>query len=366
MVKLNVCWISNIPSPYKTALMNLLGEKCNLTALYEKHREHDREDNWYDRSFLTFTGIYLNRKNFRRIIREKANTCDCLINSDYSNPYAMYAVEQFRRQKKTVFLQADGGLVIPRGPVDYIISKVMKRCDRYISPGKETDNYFAYYGIPKDRISHYRFSCMTQKELECAADCRLKKVHYRESLGIKENHVLLSVGQQIPRKGYDILVQALDGMGLDVGAYIIGGDPEDLVMAYVTEHQLSNVHFIPFMDKKQLSEYYAAADIFVMPTRYDIWGLVINEAMAFGLPVVSTDRCVAAMEFQKQFENVLIVSSENVEELRNAIRKLVQDSKLAEELGKRSQRGIRDYSLEHMRDDLISILTRETVVTKAG
>ena len=49
--------------------------------------------------------------------------------------------------------------------------------------------------------------------------------------------------------------------------------------------------------------YYQAADMLVFPTREDIWGLVINEAMANGLPTVSTDKCVAALEMIKQGEN---------------------------------------------------------------
>ena len=50
------------------------------------------------------------------------------------------------------------------------------------------------------------------------------------------------------------------------------------------------------MSKSDLREFYLASDVFALPTRSDVWGLVINEAMACGLPVVTTDRCVAGME----------------------------------------------------------------------
>ncbi|MCR5449563.1 MAG: glycosyltransferase family 4 protein [Solobacterium sp.] len=358
MKKLKVCWISNIPSPYKTAVMNLLGEKCELAALYEKQAESDRETAWYDRSFRNYTGLYLNRQNFRRIIQDMAASCDCLINSDYSNPYAIYAAEQFRKRKKRVFLQADGGLAVPRGPLDLVISMVMKRCSGYISPGSETDRYFAYYNIDTDKIDHYRFSCMSREEMQKADDMRKRKDEFREKNGIREPYMILSVGQQIPRKGYDILAEALNGIGRDCGVYIIGGEPEEHVLAYVKEHQLDSVHFIPFMEKEKLMEYYAAADLFVLPTRYDIWGLVINEAMAYGLPVISTDRCVAAVEFRNLYDNALIVPAENADELRKAIMTLMDDPHLAAQLGERSINGIQGYTLENMRDDLISILEK--------
>lgn len=360
MKKLKVCWISNIPSPYKTAVMNLIGEKIHLTALYEKQGESDREDSWYDRSFENFTGIYLTKENYKQVIRDEAEKCDCLINSDYSNPWAMYAVEQFRRRKKTVFLQADGGLAIPRGPMDFVISHVMKRCGRYISPGTETDKYFAYYKISGDKIDHYRFSCMTEDEIKKASGMIQHKAAYREKNGITEPFVILSVGQQIPRKGYDILMQALNGIEEKIGVYIIGGEPEEHVLSYVKEHEMDYVHFIPFMDKEHLSEYYAVSDVFVLPTRYDIWGLVINEAMAYGLPIISTDKCVAAMEFQNLCENALIVPAEDPDTLRSAIQILLKNPDMAEEFGKKSLDKIREYTLENMRDDLISILEQHT------
>ncbi|HAE17255.1 MAG TPA: hypothetical protein DCG51_12005 [Erysipelotrichaceae bacterium] len=356
MKRLKVCWISNIPSPYKTAVMNLVGTETDLIALYEKHGESDREDSWYDRSFHSFTGIYLTKRNAKRIIKDQAEQCDCLINSDYSNPYAMYAVECFRRQKKTVFMQADGGLAMPRGPVDFVISQVMKRCDRYISPGSETDKYYAYYHIPQDRISHYRFACMSAEEIRRAGMMREQKEQYRQKLGFSNQHVLLSVGQQIPRKGYDILVQAMNGITEDIGVYIVGGEPEEHVLQYVKDNHLDNIRFIPFLNKEQLAEYYAAADCFVLPTRYDIWGLVINEAMAYGLPVISTDRCVAAVQFNEQCGNALIVPAEDVTSLREAIKELYHDSERSEKLSAASLTGIQDWSLENMKDDLIKIL----------
>ncbi|MDO5122822.1 MAG: glycosyltransferase family 4 protein, partial [Erysipelotrichaceae bacterium] len=148
----------------------------------------------------------------------------------------------------------------------------------------------------------------------------------------------------------------MNGITEDIGVYIVGGEPEEHVLQYVKDNPLDNIRFIPFLNKEQLAEYYAAADCFVLPTRYDIWGLVINEAMAYGLPVISTDRCVAAVQFNEQCGNALIVPAEDVTSLREAIMKLYQDEALSQKLQAGSLAGIRDWSLENMKDDLISIL----------
>ena len=74
------------------------------------------------------------------------------------------------------------------------------------------------------------------------------------------------------------------------------------------------------MKKPELATYYQAADLFVFPTREDIWGLVINEALSFGLPVITTRKCVAGVEMIKEGVNGSIVSEDNVEQLECKIK----------------------------------------------
>ena len=64
-----------------------------------------------------------------------------------------------------------------------------------------------------------------------------------------------------------------------------------------------------------------AADAFVLPTREDIWGLVINEAMAYGLPVVTTDRCNAGLELIKNNVNGYVVHVDDKGELAKKLQK---------------------------------------------
>ena len=97
----------------------------------------------------------------------------------------------------------------------------------------------------------------------------------------------------------------------------MGGNPTEEYLQMRKMWNLNNVHFLPFMEKNELEAYYQATDIFVLFTREDIWGLVINEAMANGLPVISTDKCIAAMELVKRDINGIIVPSENLEEMTN-------------------------------------------------
>ena len=93
------------------------------------------------------------------------------------------------------------------------------------------------------------------------------------------------------------------------------------------------------------------ADLFVFPTREDIWGLVINEAMAYGLPIITTDKCNAGAELIDG--NGILVKSESPEDLANGIDNLINDNN--ELLARRSLEIIRGYSLEAMADRHINI-----------
>ncbi|MBP3890749.1 MAG: glycosyltransferase family 4 protein [Solobacterium sp.] len=353
---IKVCWISNAPSPYKVAFMNELGKQVELTCLFEMHAEKDRNASWYDYDALNFNAIYLDDGDGRKHINHCAKECDVLINSDYSKPACRFAVRAFHQQQKKTILHADGGLVKERGLFDKIISHVMRRNDAFMSSGKEVNRYFEYYGVKPELIHNYRFASTNQMGMEENYQLHQNQELYRNELQMKEETVLLSIGSPIPRKGFDILVRAMKDIPSHVGLYIIGGEPQKEVAAYVQDNALTNIHFLPFFDWEMLKKYYAAADLFVLPTRYDIWGLVINEAMSFGLPFISTDHCVAAKEFVGKDECGKIVPIEDVNALKEAIEGLVSDPNKRKEMGEKGYQIIRDYTYENMVEDFVKIL----------
>lgn len=134
------------------------------------------------------------------------------------------------------------------------------------------------------------------------------KLFIKKELNITEDIVILFSGQFIPRKGIDILLKGSTNLPENVGVYIVGGKPCLEYLSLVDELQLKNIHFIDFKTPIELSNYYQAADIYVLPTREDIWGLVINEAMAYGLPVITTTNCLSGTELIEMVRMVFSLS----------------------------------------------------------
>jgi glycosyltransferase involved in cell wall biosynthesis len=171
--------------------------------------------------------------------------------------------------------------------------------------------------------------------------------------------VAITVGQFIYRKGFDVLLRAWAKVDSEYELYIIGAQPTAEYKGIREKLQLSNVHFEGFKTKEELKCYYQAADLFVFPTREDIWGLVVNEAMSNGLPVITTDKCVAGLELIENGKNGYIVPANNDEELANKIIEIMQNDAEREEMAQYSLEKIRNYTIESMADAHLKALKSE-------
>ena len=105
-------------------------------------------------------------------------------------------------------------------------------------------------------------------------------------------------------------------------------------------------------------KYYHAADCFVLATRGDTWGLVINESMAAGLPVITTKKCVAGCCLIEDDVNGYLVEADNVEELAQAICKLHHDEATRFLMGRNNLEKISKYTIENMALQIFNALVR--------
>ena len=112
------------------------------------------------------------------------------------------------------------------------------------------------------------------------------------------------------------------------------------------------------MKKDELKKYYLASDVFAFPTREDIWGLVINEALAAGLPVVSTNRCMAALEMVKNSKNGYIVDVENEVQLADKINEILNDSELRKKMSENSLKMAEKYTIDETAQVFADVFNR--------
>lgn len=354
---MKVLFVTNVPSPYRVKFFNELGKSCELTVLFEKRTSDERDASWKEYTFDTFNGVFLNGKSISAdmaycpevVNYVKVQKWDAVICSDFLSPTGMKLTGYLKRRHIPYILESDGGFASP----DSFLKKALKKkaicgADLYLSTGMGHDDYYASYGAPRKKIVRYPFSSVSDKEILSAPVSVEDKKALREKLRITEQQVILAVGQFIPRKGFDILLNAANNITSGIGIYFVGGRPTEEYVQLKEKHHLENVHFVGFKKPDELKEYYMAADVFVLPTREDIWGLVINEAMAFGLPIVTTNRCLAGVELVKDRENGFIVPVEDSKALSDSLNRILSDSELIRLMNEDNLKKAHDYTIESM------------------
>lgn len=375
----------NIPSPYRVDFFNKLGEYCDLTVSFEGKYAKNRNKNWKSNQASNFKPIYM--KGIRcsndsffcpEIIKIISKGWDKIIIGVYSTPTSMLAIEYLRVRKIPFCIEADGGLIKEENKFKYKIKKhYISSATIWFSSGSMTTDYLVYYGAIKKKCFRFPFTSVTENDLIKSLEIKGKynkklienilvrrnfseenskylsklrneiRMNARKKLKISEKKVILSVGQFIYRKGIDILIKASYGLDENVGIYIIGGKPTKEYIELKEKCHEAKIYFVNFLKKSELAMYYQAADLFVFPTREDIWGLVINEALSFGLPVITTRKCVAGLEMIKEGVNGSIVSENNAEQLENKL-KLYIDSEIPDTYCINSYKVATMYTIERM------------------
>ena len=117
-----------------------------------------------------------------------------------------------------------------------------------------------------------------------------------------------------------------------------------------------SVTFIPFLQKEEIKEIYKEHDIFILPTREDCFGLVINEAMAASMPIIASCYADGAYDLVKEGESGFIINPYDAQELADVIEKLLDNDKLVEKMGKSSFEIISNFSFDRTSEAIGAVI----------
>lgn len=323
MTRRKILYLTLEPSPYRRLFFVELANYCDVTVIYEKYRSKDRE--WFveTRKVNGLNEVFLETNNnrffqFSIVKKYLKKEFDVVIVGGYSTTFGLFSCFWLKLHHKPFMLNADGGIIKEENRIKFLLKKsAISTATWWLSSGKKTSEYFLHYGATKDNIYEFPFSSVKEDEILNNVLTRKEKRIIKKELEIENEFVILFIGQFIYRKGIDVLLKACGNLE-NVGVYIIGGKPTKEYLDLVDEYSLNSIHFIEFLQRDSIDKYYRAADLFVLPTREDIWGLVINEALSYALPVITTNKCVAGIELINNI-NGRIVDSDNSVQLREAM-----------------------------------------------
>ncbi len=352
-----VLFLTNYPSPYRVRFFDELGKLMDVTVLFADRIEDKKHRSaaWYVPGEGAFHAVQLKKRLLSigtnslctDVVQWLKKDFDHVVVCGYSNPTVILAMAWMRMYGRSFYMEVDGGLIRQEGKAKYLAKRALvTMADKWLTTGGSITDYMVHYGAKRERIAQYPFSSLDEGDILTQPVSRKEKAALRQALGIREERLILTIGQFIHRKGFDVLLKAAKDLPKDTAICIVGGEPTEEYRKLREELGLSQVYFQGFMKKDALIRYYRAADLFVLPTREDIWGLVINEAMSFGLPVITTNRCAAGLELVEEGVNGYIVPVGDVEALAEKMG-MALDANL-EAMGEASLKKIRPYTIENM------------------
>ena len=230
------------------------------------------------------------------------------------------------------------------------IKKILfsKKNSYFLCGSNVSRKWLTTMGINENQIVVHNFSSIHEADIISSPITNDRKREYKNSLQIQEKPMVLTVGRFLECKQFDLLIKSFIKLDSKYQLYLIGEGPEkENYEKIIKENNLQNIVILDFMSYARLKEYYKAADLFVLPSYKEIWGLVINEAMSFGLPIVSSDRCVAGVALVDAEKNGYVFPFDDSEQLSKYIDTILSNSSLRWKMSEHSLEKIREYTIEN-------------------
>ncbi len=227
---------------------------------------------------------------------------------------------------------------------------LVRAADAFIGMGVDARRYLESIGVPSNSIFHARNATAIASLRNQVVERVRGQWHKR--FGSSEL-CFLYVGQLNQRKNLHKLLEAWESFGAqdDVRASLIlvgdGPDKADL-QRRVAHSRLTNVAFVGHLEPEKLPEIFHAADVFVFPTLEDVWGLVVNEAMTFGLPVICSKYAGCAADLICEDKNGWIVDPEDARDLAKALRRAWDARNRKEEMARAARESMSSVTISNM------------------
>jgi glycosyltransferase involved in cell wall biosynthesis len=354
--------VTNIPSPYREQVYTIVAEvlgKNNFAVAYCQKRESDREWNFMEGSYRKIFlkervfhykkqylhHVHINPDIWRVLNRENP---EIVITSSY-NPTQLITFIWCIFHRKAHIAMTDGwqkseeDLIFIHRLVRRII---LKRSKAFIGASKRSIELFTYYGC-EDRKIFQSHLCADNK-------------FYQQFIGAPKIYDIIFSGQFISRKCPMFFANIAQSLGKllrrKCKALIMGSGPlKDQFLSALKE---CNVDFFypGFVNQAELPAYYASGKVFLFPTESDPWGIVVNEACAVGLPIITCENTAVAHELVIHSENGFILPLE-VELWAQHAHSLIMDSTLYQKYSIASLQRVQEYSYENAAQGIVAAIS---------
>lgn len=328
--------IHNIPAPYRLPLFEELDDETDLKILFHKGEDETRkwnpslEDYSFDYDILPvidLKALWINYTIPFRILEEDP---DRIIIGEYffNLPSILSAVLHSKLKGselvlwsgvlETEYSRSDRGLLKKAySKIRSGYQRILYRfTDSYIAYCQDAKKYLVQRGAEEEDI-HVGGQVMPEQLLpESSVE--------KEDTKYSDDKVVLSLGYLQKRKGIEYLIEAFRELEADDTKLVIAGSGPDGERLREIAGEDEDIEFVGHVKGERKAKYYTVADVFVLPTLHDPWGLVVNEALYYDNPVTVTESA-GAKDIIGDGENGKVVSPKDPEATKSAIEDILDN-----------------------------------------
>ncbi len=348
--------LTEIISPYRIPLFNALAQhpEVDLHVIFLAETDPNlrqwrvyKEEIRFSYQVLRSWRKQLGRYNVlinRGVAQElKAASPDAILCGGYNYIASWQALLWARRHSVPFLLWSESNLhELRRGHalLEFLKAEFIRKCDAFVVPGVWAHEYLRAHKVKEELIFTAPNAVDNNLFSVAAAASRHEAARHRSELNLPERYFLF-VGRLVREKGIFELLSAyakLDApLRQQIGLVFAGDGPcrtqLEQLAASVT-HGL--IKFPGFVHREQLPTYYALAEALILPTYTDTWGLVVNEAMACGLPIILSRAAGCGPDLVREHWNGLFVEPTDVLSLTSAMQSMAMQRELTIQMGIRS------------------------------
>ncbi|MGH2808636.1 MAG: glycosyltransferase family 4 protein [Actinomycetota bacterium] len=215
----------------------------------------------------------------------------------------------------------------------------------FLTIGTRNEEFYDKLGVPRPKRFSVPYAVDNDRfQLEAG---RMTKGEARRALALPADRtIVLFAGKLIPVKRPDLLLEAFMAASSPSSQLVFVGDGELRagLEGRVEEAGATNVSFLGFLNQSQIGTAYKAADLFALPSDFEPWGLVVNEAMNFGLPVVISDEVGCAADLVEGRGTGAVFPKGDAEALGDVLRRLLAEPLRLAGMGEKARSVISSWS----------------------
>lgn len=240
---------------------------------------------------------------------------------------------------------------------EFFKSLIIRQFDGYFNFGTLSKNYLVGLGAQPEKMLVNR-NCVDNETLRnLYQSCLPERIDRQKALNLASKNFIF-VGRLIDYKNILVFLKAFGIAQSKLlkenwGVIILGdGEQKEDLQQFVKEKNIQHISFQKGVSWQQVPEYLALSNVLVLPSYSEPWGLVVNEAMACGLPVIVSEKCGCAIDLVKNGSNGFIFSPNNIEQLTTILLKFMNQEVDLKQMGQISEKIIQAYSPENVAKEM--------------